>query len=137
MRSLQRAFTLIELMIAVAIVGILAVIALPAYSNYHSKSKLAASFEELSAAKTLVETKLNDGAVVTDNASVGVTNTKNCAMVTAMVNGQGTVQCSVLNAPPAVSGATVTWTRQDNGGWACSTSGATDPSLAPKTCPQN
>lgn len=136
MTSFQKGFTLIELMIVVAIIGILAAVAIPAYSAYQAKSKIAASLAELSAIKTVVETKINEGIVITDNASAGVTSTNNCTVTTALESGSGTLTCAVLNAPPSVSAATITWTRDPSGAWSCATSGATDADLSPKSCPQ-
>ena len=54
MKRLQQGFTLIELMIVVAIVGILAAIALPAYQDYIIRSKLSESEAALAACKTSV-----------------------------------------------------------------------------------
>ena len=62
-KKAQAGFTLIELMIVVAIIGILAAVAIPAYQDYVAKSKFAAALAEVSPAKTGYEVALNDGLV--------------------------------------------------------------------------
>ena len=54
MRQIQKGFTLIELMIVVAIVGILAAIALPAYQDYVIRSKISEALAALGACKTSI-----------------------------------------------------------------------------------
>src|SRR5207248_1656111 len=54
MKRLQQGFTLIELMIVVAIVGILAAIAIPAYQDYVARSKVSEAMATLGACKTSV-----------------------------------------------------------------------------------
>ena len=61
MKSIQKGFTLIELMIVVAIIGILAAIAIPQYQNYIAKSQVSRVMGELSSIKTTVETCILEG----------------------------------------------------------------------------
>lgn len=61
--SRQRGFSLIELMIVVAIISILAMIALPQYQKYAAKAKIAAALSELSAGKAGVETLIAEGFI--------------------------------------------------------------------------
>lgn len=54
MKSVQKGFTLIELMIVVAIIGILAAIALPAYSDYTARAKVSEAILALSQCRTTI-----------------------------------------------------------------------------------
>jgi len=60
MRKQQKGFTLIELMIVVAIIGILAAVAIPAYSNYIKRAKVADALNLLSGLKTPATEYFND-----------------------------------------------------------------------------
>ncbi len=73
MKNLQKGFTLIELMIVVAIIGILAAIALPAYQDYVARSQLGEAMVLASGQKTAVtETWSNTGTVPASNSAAGI-----------------------------------------------------------------
>jgi type IV pilus assembly protein PilA len=73
MKSVQKGFTLIELMIVVAIIGILAAIAIPAYSDYTIRAQVTEGLNLAGAAKAAVsETFSSNGAMPADNTGAGL-----------------------------------------------------------------
>ncbi|WP_267736600.1 pilin [Neisseria gonorrhoeae] len=73
MNTLQKGFTLIELMIVIAIVGILAAVALPAYQDYTARAQVSEAILLAEGQKSAVtEYYLNNGEWPKDNGSAGV-----------------------------------------------------------------
>lgn len=68
----QKGFTLIELMIVVAIIGILAAIAIPAYQNYIARSQVAEAFTLAGGLKTQITTNLQAGTCFENGAAAAV-----------------------------------------------------------------
>lgn len=136
----QKGFTLIELMIVVAIIAILAAIALPQYQNYVAKSQFTAGMAESGAGKTAYETKVNDGvttaAEYTTVANLGLKDSDRCTLTATAPNaGAGTIVCE-LKGTPKVAGKKITWARNADGEWACSSDleDADKTKFAPATC---
>ena len=116
-KQAQAGFTLIELMIVVAIIGILAAVAIPAYQDYVAKSKVAAALGEASSGKTPFDVLMNDGTTpaLAVDLKFAAEKTANCSFTVASTG----IVCTIVNGPAAVAGKALTLTRDAAGAWSC------------------
>ena len=123
-KKAEAGFTLVELMIVVAIIGILATVALPAYQDYMAKSKFGVALAEVSSGKVGMDTRLIDGETVTKPEDVGLAAadkpTANCRFGAAGDADAATLTCQIVAGPASVNDQTITLTRDNTtGAWSC------------------
>lgn len=123
MNKLSKGFTLIELMIVVAIIGVLAAIAVPSYQDSVVKSEMTRVVSELASYKTAFEVEANNSGSV-DNESLGyvrsnlVQDNGNIGVLNA--DGTGHIEVTLgANSHPSLSGVVVRLERSASGTWNC------------------
>lgn len=134
MRKVQQGFTLIELMIVVAIIGILAAIAIPQYQDYTIRAKMSNAVQAAESLKlAMAESFQADGTFPADNAALtakGTTFAPTKEVTAATVTGNATTATIVLTLAQlgtgVPAGATITFTTTPASGasnlkWAAST----------------
>ena len=120
MKRLQQGFTLIELMIVVAIIGILAAVALPAYQDYTKRAKMTEAIGFLAAAKTGVSEAYASSNSLTNinNAAAGLAAPAdiNSAVVESVTVLAGVITVNVRNVDTACDAAAAAITFTPNPG---------------------
>lgn len=105
MRSIQKGFTLIELMIVVAIIGILAAVALPAYQDYTVRAKVSEVILAASGMKTSVAEAFQTYSHMPSAGSIPVT-TQNSKYVSTVTYGTTSATAGTITAISLVPNAT-------------------------------
>jgi type IV pilus assembly protein PilA len=137
-RSMQKGFTLIELMIVVAIIGILAAVALPAYQDYTVRAKVTEGLVVASSAKLAVAENASNGKAFDSgwSAPAATSNVTSVAIAQATgvvtvlypaTAGGGTILITPTSSGTALAGTASASTVPAGGSinWSCATNGVT------------
>ncbi|OGI49251.1 MAG: hypothetical protein A3B81_07745 [Candidatus Muproteobacteria bacterium RIFCSPHIGHO2_02_FULL_65_16] len=126
MKALQKGFTLIELMIVVAIIGILAAIAIPAYQDYTARAQVSEGVQLMGGSKTpLAEYFADKGTWPAYLTTVAKTVSGKYVTGVAITSGAGLTGRLVVTATmrnsvaKAIQGKTFTLTTLDASAWTC------------------
>lgn len=157
MNHAQKGFTLIELMIVVAIIGILAAIAIPQYQDYTARSQVTRAVSEVNTLRTAAEAALLQGRTIVSAAAPAAGEEDLGWTESNLLDGAGKAQITVNDGDTAtpsivatlggdaganVSAVDITLTRDANGVWTCGLSNGQPAngwkdSYAPSGCPHS
>ncbi|HGG8069812.1 TPA: pilin [Neisseria meningitidis] len=145
MKAIQKGFTLIELMIVIAIVGILAAVALPAYQDYTARAQMSEALTLAEGQKSaVVEYYSDNGTFPNSNTSAGIAASneiKGKYVASVKVEGNASVASITAtmnssNVNKDIKGETLVLVGKQNSGsfsWECK-KGSVDEKFLPSTC---
>ncbi|MGL4980183.1 MAG: pilin, partial [Plesiomonas sp.] len=118
MNKMKQGFTLIELMIVVAVIGVLAAIAIPKYQDYVKKSELGAALASISALKTGIESYIADKGAFPPNSVVSEIGATGAPTGFTISLTPGTSEAGYVKAAKG-SAPAIGLVRDSQGIWTC------------------
>ena len=141
-----KGFTLIELMIVIAIIAILAAIAIPAYQGYTARAQLSEAFVNFDAAKTAIQAYVQSGgtAQTLTNATVGLADNITGDYIESVVISGSPIHPTVtatIKSTAAAGAGNIIWTGDTSASgiitWTCLPSTEPLAKYLPASCPYN
>lgn len=144
MRERASGFTLIELMIVIAVIGILAAIAVPAYSSYVHRTQIGRVYSELTSYISQIEIAINHNMVgdiqINPREAIGFVDSNLSTVVFGAFTDEASSNMTATldeRSAGGIHGTTVQLSRSNSGQWTCTVTGAGPAviaSLKPASC---